>query len=166
VVLRCVVCVRKTCGKAASKNFVVLRESVLADTTTAQFDMRAPIVGMLLVAVICAFAVASCDLETTEDFIFDDELYGAEQVPTCFEHTHYPLGFRTVVHDDFCHGFGRLQATYDRYHFSYVDAIDDATTLPMERLALGEGRQRGGRADVADSGVPVGSSDASRSGLP
>jgi hypothetical protein len=53
------------------------------------------------------------------------------------------LGFRTVVHDDFCHGFGRLQATYDRYRFSYVDAIDDATTLPMERLALGEGGQPG-----------------------
>ncbi len=51
------------------------------------------------------------------------------------------------MHDDFCHGFGRLQATYDRYHFSYVDAIDDATTLPMERLALGEGRQQGGRAN-------------------
>jgi hypothetical protein len=58
--------------------------------------MRAPIVGMLLVAIICAFAVTSCDLETTEDFFFDDEFYGAEQPQTCFGDAHYPLGFRTM----------------------------------------------------------------------
>jgi hypothetical protein len=121
---------------------------------------------MLLVAMICAFAVASCDLETTEDFFFDDEFYGAEQPRTCFGDAHYPLGFRTVVHDDFCHGFGRLQATYDRYRFSYVDAIDEATTLPMERMALGEGRRQGARADGAASGVAGGISEASRSGGP
>jgi hypothetical protein len=124
--------------------------------------MRAPIVGMLLVAIICAFAVTSYDLETTEDFFFDDEFYGAEQPQTCFGDAHYPLGFRTVVHDDFCHGFGRLQAAYDRYHFSYVDAINEATTLPMERLALGDGERQGTRVGRSDSGVSVGISDASR----
>jgi hypothetical protein len=66
------------------------------------------------------------------------------------------------VHDDFCHGFGRLQAAYDRYHFSYVDAINEATTLPMERLALGEGERQGTRVGRSDSGVSVGISDASR----
>jgi hypothetical protein len=128
--------------------------------------MRAPIVGMVLVAIICAFAVASCDLETTEDFFFDDELYGAEQVSTCFEDAHYPLGFRSVVHDDFCHGFGRLQAAYDRYHFSYVDVIDEATTLPMERLALGEGERQGTRVGRSDSGVAGGISDVPRTAQP
>ena len=125
--------------------------------------MRAPIVGMLLVAVICAFAVTSCDLETTEDYIFDDALYGPDPSQTCFEHAHYPLGFsfRPVVHDDFCHGFGRLQATYARYRFSYVDAIDDATTLPMERLALGEGRRQDSQPDRTDSSVPAGNPAAS-----
>jgi hypothetical protein len=121
---------------------------------------------MVLVAIICAFAVASCDLETTEDFFFDDELYGAEQVPTCFEDAHYPLGFRSVVHDDFCHGFGRLQAAYDRYHFSYVDVIDEAATLPMERLALGEGERQGTRVGRSDSGVAGGISDVPRTAQP
>lgn len=128
--------------------------------------MRASIVGIVLAAFFCAFAVASCDPETTEDFIFNDEPYGSDQQQTCVERAHYPLGFWTTVQGDFYHGFGRLQATYDRYHFRYVDTINAATTLPLENLALKDAQHPVSQANRLEGGVTAGASEASQAGQP
>jgi len=128
--------------------------------------MRAPIVGIVLAAFFCALAMASCDPETTEDFMFNDDNYSANQQEACFERAHYPLGLWTAVHGDFYHGFGRLQATYDRYHFSYIDTINAATTLPIESLALEGTQHPTSQLNRPDPGVPAGISEASQTGRP
>ncbi|MGF6760736.1 hypothetical protein P3T24_001048 [Paraburkholderia sp. GAS33] len=98
--------------------------------------MRATILGTFLIALFCILTVALCESKTIEHLVLDGSSDDVQQQDTYIECAHYPLGFWTTFRGDFHHGLGRLQATYDRYHFSYLDAIDAATTLPIETLAL------------------------------
>jgi len=113
--------------------------------------MRASILGTFLIAVFCVLTVALCESKTIEHLVLDGDSYDADQQDTYVECAHYPLGFWTIFQGDFYHGLGRLQATYDRYHFSYLDAIDAATTLPIETLALEVARPS---ASQANSSAP------------
>lgn len=100
--------------------------------------MRATILGTLLIAIFCILAVALCESKTVEHLVLDGASADIAPQDTYIECAHYPLGFWSTFRGDFYHGLGRLQATYDRYHFSYLDVIDAATTLPIETLALEE----------------------------
>jgi hypothetical protein len=100
--------------------------------------MRTTILGTLLIAIFCILAVALCESKTLEHLVLDGPSDDAQQQDTYMERANYPLGFWTMFQGDFYHGFGRRQAAYDRYHFSYLDAIDAATTLPIETLALAQ----------------------------
>ena len=123
--------------------------------------MRATILGTLLIATFCILTVALCESKTIEHLVLDGESYDAEQQDTYVECAHYPLGFWTIFQGGFYHGLGSLQATYDRYHFSYLDAIDAATTLPIETLALEDAQTPATQANHSDPAVPVGISKAS-----
>ena len=122
--------------------------------------MRAPIIGTLLIALFCILTVALCESKTIEHLVLDGESYDAEQQDTYIECAHYPLGFWTIFQGNFYHDLGRLQAKYDRYHFSYLDVIDAATTLPIETLALDEAQTPATPANRPDSAVPAGRSKA------
>jgi hypothetical protein len=115
--------------------------------------MRATILGTLLIAIFCILAVALCESKTIEHLVLDGGNDDVQQQDTYVECAHYPLGFWTTFRGDFHRGFGRLQATYDRYHFSYLDAIDAATTLPIETLALEEAHPAATQANRSELGA-------------